>query len=315
VNDIAVGLKQGRGTAGMLLRDDAVAKQVRQTITTASSGVDEIVADLKAGRGPAGMLLKDEALSGQIRDSVNNLHQTTADLGHASHQVDALVSDLSSRNIPQKVDDIADNVNDITHQFRQVISEASEPDRQGMTAGANIRESLMNANAATANLADGTEALKHNFLVRGFFRTRGYYNLDHISPERYRQDKIFTSPSNYRAWLSASNLFQEDRNGREELSAPGKALLDGALTEYGDAVVDSPIVVEGYCSTAGSRDQLWLSRNRAILVRQYLQSHLQLEPSNIGIVAMKSSPPKGTAQTTWDGVCILVLRKKSQSAD
>ena len=30
VNDIAVGLKQGRGAAGMLLRDDELANQIRQ---------------------------------------------------------------------------------------------------------------------------------------------------------------------------------------------------------------------------------------------------------------------------------------------
>jgi len=32
-------------------------------------------------------------------------------------------------------------------------------------------------------MADETAALKNNFLSRGFFRHRGYYNLSHISPE------------------------------------------------------------------------------------------------------------------------------------
>jgi hypothetical protein len=63
-----------------------------------------------------------------------------------------------------------------------------------MTAAANIRESLMNANAATLNLVDGSEALKHNFLLRDFFKRRGYYNPDRISPERYRQDSAFHQP-------------------------------------------------------------------------------------------------------------------------
>ena len=53
----------------MLLRDDALANQIRQTVTTTTSNVDEIVAGLKAGRGPAGMLLRDEAVAGQIRRS------------------------------------------------------------------------------------------------------------------------------------------------------------------------------------------------------------------------------------------------------
>jgi hypothetical protein len=56
-------------------------------------------------------------------------------------------------------------------------------------ASANIRESLTNANAAAANLADATEALKHNFLTRGFFKNRGYYSLAELSPDEYRQDR------------------------------------------------------------------------------------------------------------------------------
>jgi len=312
VNDIAVGLKHGRGPAGMLLTDDTLAKQIRQTVATSASSIDEILAGVKAGRGAAGMLLRDEATAGQIREALKNVEQATADLGHASHQAAALVSDLDSQQMPQKVGAAIDNLGDSANQVHQMLSEIVRPDRQGVTAGTNIRESLMNANAASLNLADGTEALKHNFLLRGFFRRRGYYNLDRISPDQYRRDAAFTSPANYRAWLSPSELFQAGSNGQEELSAGGKARLDGALTENGDAIFESPIVIEGYCNGTGPVDQLRLSRIRAILVREYLQGHFQLDSSNVGIVAMKNSPPAGMERKTWDGICIVVLRKKSK---
>jgi len=312
VNDIAIGLKQGRGAAGMLLHDDELAKHIRKTFTTTTSNVDEIVAGIKEGRGPAGMLLRDEALADQIRDAVKNAQQATAGLDHASHQADALISDLNSQQIPGKAAAVIGNLNESSQQVRQMISEISKPDSQGMTAAVNIRESLTNANAATVNLADSTEALKHNFLVRGFFRRRGYYNLDRISPEKYRQDSAFTSRANYRTWLSASELFQGDSNGQEELSPAGKALLDGTLTENGDLIFESPIVIEGYCSGNGAAEQLRLSRARAILVRQYLQNHFQLDSSNLGIVPLKSVPPSGIGRTAWDGICIVVLRKKSK---
>ncbi|HKE27681.1 MAG TPA: hypothetical protein VKB88_35240 [Bryobacteraceae bacterium] len=35
VNDIAMGLRQGRGPAGLLLTDDTLAKQIRQTVALA----------------------------------------------------------------------------------------------------------------------------------------------------------------------------------------------------------------------------------------------------------------------------------------
>jgi hypothetical protein len=181
-----------------------------------------------------------------------------------------------------------------------------------LTAGANIRESLTNANAASLNLTDGTEALKHNFLVRGFFKSRGYYNLDHISPEQYRRDAVFTSSANYRVWLSAPELFQDGSKAQEELSPAGKALLDGVLTDNGDSLFDSPIVVEGYCNGHSAADQLRLSRTRAIAVRQYLQTHFQLDPGKLGMVAMKTSPPNATGRTAWDGICVVVVRKKSK---
>lgn len=312
VNDIAIGLKQGRGAAGMLLRDDAFASQLRKTVTATVSNVDEIVAGVKAGRGAAGLLLRDEAVADQIRQSLGNVQQATADLGHASHQADALISDLNSQQAPQKVGAVIDTVNQTAQQLHQVVTDMNRPDRQGMTAGANIGESLTNANAAALNLADATEALKHNFLVRGFFRSRGYYNLDRISPEQYRRDAAFTNRANYRAWLSAPELFQGGSNGQEELSPAGKALLDNAVTENGDSIFESPIVIEGYCSGRVPADQLRLSRSRAVLARQYLQTRFQLDSSNLGIVAMKSSPPNVTGRTTWDGICLVVLRKKSK---
>ena len=178
-----------------------------------------------------------------------------------------------------------------------------------MGAGENIRESLMNADVATSNFAEGTEALKHNFFLRGFFKRRGYYNLDHIPPETYRHDRVFTSRTNRRAWLSGSDLFQNGSNGQEELSARGKEVLDATLAEYGDSVVESPIVIEGYWNGASPADQLRISRSRAILVRQYLQTHFQLDNSILGAVAMKNLPPKGMERTKWDGICIVILKR------
>ena len=307
VNDVVVNLKEGHGTAGMLLSDDAFANRIRQTVTTTTADVQDIVADLKAGRGPAGMLLRDDALAGQIREAVKNGQQATADLGHASQQADALVSDLNSRQIPQKAGEVMDSLNDSSRQVRQLIAEISKPDQQGMTAGANIRESLTNANTATSNLAEATEALKHNFLTRGFFKKRGYYNLAEMSPEEYRKERAFTSPANRRVWLSGSALFQQGPNG-EELSPAGRALLNAALTENGDPLTAGPIVIEGYWNGAVPAEQLRFSRSRAALVRQYLQARFQLDPRDLGIVPLKNVPPKGVQHAAWDGICIVVLK-------
>ena len=92
----------------------------------------------------------------------------------------------------------------------------------------------------------------------------------------------------------------------------GLALLNGTLAESGDSVVESPIVVEGYWGGGRPADQFLRSRSRAILVRQYLQSRFQLDSGNLGIVPMKNSPPNGMNHTTWDGICIVVLKRESK---
>ena len=175
-----------------------------------------------------------------------------------------------------------------------------------MSAGANIRASLANVNSATANLADVTEAAKHNFLLRGFFNKRGYYSLADISADKYRRDGAFTNRSNRRIWLSGSELFQNGSNG-EELSERGKVLLHAALAQDGQSVTGRAIVIEGYANAGVPADQLRISRSRAIAVRHYVQQQFELDSKDLGAVPMNSAPPKGVARATWDGVCIVVL--------
>jgi phospholipid/cholesterol/gamma-HCH transport system substrate-binding protein len=208
------------------------------------------------------------------------------------------------------VSSAASNIDASSSQLHQTIAEFAGPDEQGVTAGVNIRESLSNTNAATSNMADETEALKHNFFFKGFFRHRGYYNLTDISPDKYRNDSLFTSPGNSRTWLSAEQLFQRDPNGQEHLTPQGRALLNSALAQYGDSIFESPIVVEGYRGGDNPADQLIVSHNRANLVRLYLQNHFQLDPGHLGAVAMKDLPPSGLDHSSWDGICILVLKGK-----
>jgi phospholipid/cholesterol/gamma-HCH transport system substrate-binding protein len=263
------------------------------------------------------MLLRDEALANQLRQTVTNAQQASADLGRASSQANALISDIQSRQLPQKVDDAlgsvksaAANIDISTGQLRQTVSEATTPDSQGVTAGVNLRESLANANTATANMAEETEALKHNFFFRGFFHNRGYFNLTNMSADKYRKDRLFTNPANARAWLSAEQIFVKDPSGVEQLTAGGKSLLDTAISSHGDQIAASPVVVEGYSSGANAGEQLARSRARAILVRNYLQNHFQLDASHLGAVALRDSPPAGSDRPAWDGICVVIVERK-----
>lgn len=306
---------------GLLNDADATVKQVGAKldgtldgVTTTVGNANDLVVGLKQGRGPAGMLLQDQGLAAQIRQVVANVHQATTDLDHASNQADALISDFQSRQLPKKADetvevvkDAAANIDASAKEIHQTIAEAVGPDQDGVVAATNIRESLSNVNVATGNLADDSEALKHNFLFRGFFRRRGYYNLTRIDPNKYNKDRVFTDPANYRAWLSAKDLFEPNGNGGEVLSYGGKQLLNAAIAKYGETVMYRPIMIEGYSSADDPGDQLFSSRHRAIVVRQYLQLHFQLGRETLGLVSLKKSPIENQTDPPWDGVCVVVL--------
>jgi phospholipid/cholesterol/gamma-HCH transport system substrate-binding protein len=327
--DIANLLDQGQGLVsdvdGAVKDADGLLKktglQLGSTLGSANTtlaNVNDVVVGLKQGRGAAGMLLQDPAIATQIRQTMTNVQQASANLGQLSGTANGLITDVQSRNFPQKFDETmtvvksaASNADAGTQQIRQTIAEASIPDENGATAGVNIRESLTSTNTATANVADGTEALKHNFLLRGFFRHRGYFNLVQIPPDKYRKDRLFANPENPRVWLSADQIFASDSNGIERLTSQGKGLLDSAMASHGDSIVESPIVIDGYWNGENDAEQLARSRGRAILVRRYLQDHFQLDASHLGFVAMKNLPPGGLDHSAWDGVCVVILAPKA----
>src|SRR5260221_14415474 len=103
-----------------------------------------------------------------------------------------------STPLPDQVDDTVKeakkavaNLETASVQVRQVITDLTGPDDGGTTATATRRESLSNMNVAAANMGDGAQTLKHNFLLRRFFRSPGYYNLANIFPDLYRKDPLF----------------------------------------------------------------------------------------------------------------------------
>ena len=323
--DLSSLLDQGQGLVsdvdGAIKDADGILKttsgQLGSTLSTANrtiGNVNDVVVELKRGEGPAGMLLRDQAVATQIRKTLTSAQEASGNLALASSQANGLLTDIQSRQFPAKIDDTmtvvksaAANLDASAGQIRQTIAEASVPDLNGASAGTNIAKSLSNINNATANMADETEALKHNFLLRGFFRRRGYFNLEHMSADAYRKDPLFTAATNARTWLSSEQMFSMDANGAEILSSQGKTLLDQAISSTGDLFADTPIVVEGYASIADGSEQLAKSRSRAMMVRRYLENHFELDGSHLGVVAMRSAPPVGLQHTTWDGVCLVIV--------
>ncbi len=309
---------------GIMNDADATLKQVGGKLNVALDGVNgavgnanDLLVGLKEGRGPAGMLLRDEKMAGQIRETMSNVQSTTSNLNQASDRVNNLVADVQQRQLPQKLDDTMTQIRSAStradatiQQVQQSLTQALGPDANGVTAGQNISEALTNVNAATGNMAEDTEALKHNFFFKGFFNHRGYYTLSSLSPQEYRRSKFFGNTQSPRAWLQADALFQRGPHGTEELSEDGKHTIDAAITSFGDSVFTHPIVIEGYSDAAAPADALSWSYARAQLVRNYLEARYPFTTKNVGVMSLSATPPSGLGHDRWSGVCLLIAEKK-----
>jgi phospholipid/cholesterol/gamma-HCH transport system substrate-binding protein len=279
----------------------------------ALNNADRILADARSGKGTVGMLLNDEVTAAQVKQVVANADQASANLNQASVQVKQIVANVQSRNLPGKMDDTLINLRHASAQVNDTLTEALGPDRSGTDAGGNIRDSLSNVNLATANLADDTEALKHEFFFRGFFKKRGFYSLQGLTPEQYRSNAFFQKKGNYRAWLNGADDFAKDAKGEEILSPAGRLMIARALGNLDDSAINQPILIEGYSSQASAVDQLVLSREHMLLVAHYLELHFHLSSKNIGVMPLNATPPPSAGKSTWDGACIVILAGKDQA--
>jgi phospholipid/cholesterol/gamma-HCH transport system substrate-binding protein len=248
---------------------------------------------------------------------MTNVQSTTSTLNKTATRVNGIVGDIQQRQLPQKIDDIMTQVgsasteaNSTIQQAHQSLNRALGPDINGVTAAQNISETLTNVNVATGNMAEDTEAIKHNLFFKGFFSHRGYYSLSSISPDEYRRKKLFANANGRRSWLTADALFQLGAHGTDELSPAGRLAVDAAIASDGDAVFQDPVVIEGYSDANDPADQLARSYNRAFLVRTYLVARFPFVAKNVGVMPLSSTPPIGLNHDRWSGVCISVVEKK-----
>jgi phospholipid/cholesterol/gamma-HCH transport system substrate-binding protein len=243
-----------------------------------SSDLRTVVADVKAGHGTVGKLITDDALYEQAKQISDQARATVENLKDATDQAKEAIADFRGEGGPMK----------------------------GLTG--NLTQTLAYAREAMADLADSAEALKHNFLFRGFFNRRGYFDLGDISVQQYRAGALESSGRvPLRIWLDASVLFTSDADGRESLTNDGRQRLDSAMSQFVRYPKNSPLVIEGYGQEATGDQRYLLSRARATLVRDYLVSRFSLNPRTVAIMPMGSAAPDSPTPGTWAGVAVTLF--------
>jgi len=285
--DIEKAVKQVSLTAedahGLLedIRPDLTA--MARTGTRLAADTQQIVASIREGKGTIGKLINDDALYQQARKIAE---ETTA---------------------------VMANVRDVSAEARRAISDFRSQDGPAQGLLGDVRVTVGEAREAIGDLADNMEALKRNFLVRGFFNKRGYFDLDAISPAEYRSGVLENGRRKaMRTWLSSRVLFEMLPDGTEILSPDGKARLDSAMASYLEYVPSNPIVVEGYSTGGILTEQFQQARHRAGTVREYLLGKYALAPQATGSLALGADAQGSPDDGRWDGVAIALFLDRTE---
>jgi phospholipid/cholesterol/gamma-HCH transport system substrate-binding protein len=150
--------------------------------------------------------------------------------------------------------------------------------------------------------------LKRNFLFRGYFNKRGYFDLHDISVDQYRQGALESADRRVlRIWARSSVLFETDANGTERLSAGGQARLDSAMSAFLRYPAETPLVLEGYAPGTTYDERFRLSRHRAQLVRDYVVAKFSLNPSYVVTMPMGQEASDSPDGNRWDGVALALF--------
>jgi len=151
-----------------------------------------------------------------------------------------------------------------------------------------LRDTVTHAQAGVTAFEENMEAMKHNFLVRGYYKTRGYEDSSDLAKNEIAQLpetaplKTFT--------FDSKQLFDKADTAKPKnqkfLRAAGQFLAD---TEFGIAVV---VVSTGM--TGDTQKDSLLTQARAMVVRDYLVGNFSFDDTQLktlGLGKAKNTTP------------------------
>jgi phospholipid/cholesterol/gamma-HCH transport system substrate-binding protein len=285
----------------MALRGDVemAVKQVALTAEDAHLMVQEIRPEIEEIARNGNQISKD------TREMVTNINSGKGTLGKLIND-DGLYE--RAKGIADQAQMVVANVRQVTEEARRSLADFRSKDGPAQGLMADMRVTLDQAREATADLADNMEAMKHNFLLRGFFNKRGYYDLESISPADYRTGVLENGKRKaMRIWLKAEVLFEPGPDGTEMLSEGGRGRIDSAMSTYLKYLPSNPIIVEGYTPAATVAERFRLSRRRAALVRAYVLGKYDVPPQNLGFIGLGDEAPGSPDGEHWNGVSLTLF--------
>ena len=166
------------------------------------------------------------------------------------------------------------------------------------TSGA-MRDTMVHAEAGVTDFQENMEAMKHNFLLKGYFKSRGYEDSAELAKNEIETLPQSTPMKEFA--YPAKQLFDKRDSAKlknQKSLTPGGEFL--ANNKFAFAVVVVSAGMEG-----DAKKDLVLTQARAMVVREYLVENFGFDDSQLRTLGMgKQTDVK--ADTGWGTIQILV---------
>jgi phospholipid/cholesterol/gamma-HCH transport system substrate-binding protein len=201
------------------------------------------------------------------------------------------VATANLKSITRKIDDGQGTIGELIND-KKMYTELDQT-----TVG--MRDTVVHAQAGIADFQENMEALKQNFLLRGYFKKRGYEDSTDLA-----KDEITTLPE-----ASPLKTFTYEPKGlfdqidtaklknQNSLNDAGKFL---AGNEFGVAVI---VVYSGM--TGDAQKDLVLTQARAAVVRAYLVGNFGFDDTQLKTLGM-GKKTGASADSGWGEIQIIV---------
>jgi phospholipid/cholesterol/gamma-HCH transport system substrate-binding protein len=223
----------------------------------------------------ADLITKTDAILDSSKEAIDNTTVATANL----------------KSITAKINDGQGTIGALVND-KKMYTELDQT-----TAG--MRDTMVHAQAGIADFQENMEALKQNFLVRGYFKKRGYEDSTDLAKDVIANLPV--APPLKTFTYDPKGLFDQIDTAKlknpQSLSDAGKFL---AANEFGVAVV---VVYTGM--TGDTQKDLVLTQARAAVIRAYLVGNFGFDDSQLKTLGMgkKIGADAGSA---WGEIQIIV---------
>jgi phospholipid/cholesterol/gamma-HCH transport system substrate-binding protein len=162
-----------------------------------------------------------------------------------------------------------------------------------------LHATMLQAQTGVTSFQENMEALKQNFLLKGFFKKRGYEDSGDL-----KANAIVIMPQGdpLKTFSYKGNQFFDSRDSskiknQKSLNSVGEFL---AQNQYGFAVVVASTGMEG-----DTQKDLMLTQARALVVREYLVENFGFDDSRLKTLGMGKQTGAGL-DADWGSIQILI---------